>query len=243
MPYFRGKQLQMENLEYVYRDPFLTAINKPHGLLVHRSSIAADTNIYAVQLVRNSLGVHVFPVHRLDRKTAGVLLFALNPETNSLMQQMFMNHQVGKKYHAIVRGFTPDTGVIDYPLKNETGNLQEAITNYKTLKRTELPIPSGRFSSSRYSLVEITPETGRMHQIRRHFAHIFHPVIGDRPHGCNKQNRLFLARFSHNDLLLHATQLRFLHPITNNEVIITASYQPSFSRMIHLLGFDQQTSP
>lgn len=229
----------MEPLEIVYRDEYLTAINKNHGLLVHRSNIAADTSVYAVQLLRNFIGIHVYPVHRLDRKTAGVLLFALNAEMNKLMQQLFMNQQIEKKYRAIVRGYTPDEGIIDYPLKNENGSIQEAVTSFITLQRTELPIPNGKFDSSRYSLVEITPKTGRMHQIRRHFAHIFHPIIGDRPHGCNKQNRLFLERFSHNELLLHATQLRFTHPIDLSEVTIRANYQPSFKRMVELLDFNK----
>jgi tRNA pseudouridine65 synthase len=144
-------------LEVIYHDPHLIAINKPHGLLVHASSIAAEATEHAVQQLRDQTGKWVFPVHRLDRKTAGVLLFAFDQETNSLMQQMFMGHQVEKVYHAIVRGYTPDEGTIDYPLTNDRGKVREAITRYRTLGRTELPVPVGKFATSRYSLVEVKP--------------------------------------------------------------------------------------
>jgi tRNA pseudouridine65 synthase len=224
-------------LEVIYHDPHLIAINKPHGLLVHASSIAAEATEHAVQQLRDQTGKWVFPVHRLDRKTAGVLLFAFDHETNSLMQQMFMGHQVEKVYHAIVRGYTPDEGTIDYPLTNDRGKVREAITRYRTLGRTELPVPVGKFATSRYSLVEVKPFTGRMHQIRKHFAHIFHPIIGDRPHGCNKQNRLFLEKWGHREMLLHAASLTFNHPRLGESVHLQAQYQPPFLRMAAEMGF------
>jgi tRNA pseudouridine65 synthase len=224
-------------LEILHIDQHLVAINKPHGLLVHPTEIANDALEHAVQLLRNQIGQWVYPAHRIDRKTAGVLLFALDQETNSLMQQKFMKQEVNKVYHAIVRGYSPDEGIIDYPLKNDKGKLQEAVTVFRTLKRTEIPVPSGKFETSRYSLVEVKPETGRMHQIRKHFAHIFHPIIGDRPYGCNKQNRLVLEKWSHREMLLHATSLTFDHPLTGKTITIGAGYQDEFSRIYRLLGF------
>lgn len=224
-------------LEILYRDKHLAAINKPHGLLVHPTEIANDALEHAVQLLRNQIGQWVYPAHRIDRKTAGVLLFALDQETNSLMQQKFMKQEVNKVYHAIVRGYSPDEGIIDYPLKNDRGKLQEAVTVFRTLKRTEIHIPSGKFLTSRYSLVEVKPETGRMHQIRKHFAHIFHPIIGDRPYGCNKQNRLVLEKWGHREMLLHATSLTFNHPITGKTITIGAGYQDEFARIYRLFGF------
>ena len=107
----------------------------------------------------------------------------------------------------ILRGYTEDAGTIDYPLRREDGKLQDAVTHYKTICRTEIDLPFGAHSTSRYSLVEAKPETGRMHQLRKHFAHIFHPIIADRAHGCNKQNKLFKEKWEMDTMLLHASSL------------------------------------
>ncbi|WP_461052659.1 pseudouridine synthase [Spirosoma arcticum] len=213
------------------------AINKPHGLLVHRSPMAADASEFAVQLLRDQLGQRVYPVHRLDRKTGGVLLFALNEAMNAAMQQQFMDGHVAKTYLAIVRGYTPDEQAIDYPLRRDDGPgvLQNAFTLLKTLRRAEVDMPLGKHPSSRYSLVELTPTTGRMHQLRKHMAHILHPIIGDRPHGCNKQNKLFLERFGMNTMLLHARQIQFRHPVSAEEITVTAPWQDEFGRMLRAL--------
>ncbi len=230
-------------LPILYQSDDLVAINKPHGLLVHRSPIASDASEFAVQLLRDQLGQRVYPVHRLDRKTGGVLLFALTESMNALMQQQFMDGLVHKTYLAIVRGYTDDQQTIDYPLRRDDGSgpgqgtLQEAVTHLRTLQRTEVPIPFGKHATSRYSLVELTPETGRMHQLRKHMAHILHPIIGDRPHGCNKQNKLFLAHFDMNTMLLHAQQLRFTLPGATEPVVVTAPLQDEFERMVDSLRF------
>lgn len=224
-------------LEIIYQDDHLIAINKPHGLLVHRTNIARDVSEFALQILRDQLGRHVYPCHRLDRKTSGVLLFALDEETNSLMQKKFAESKVQKKYLAIVRGYTNDKGIIDYPLKKDNDVLQEAVTAYKTLDRTELEIPSSGKPTSRYSLIEVEPFTGRMHQIRKHFAHIFHPIIGDRPHGCNKQNKLFKDKWDMTTMMMHALSIRFDHPITNEKISISASTSIEFSKVLKLLNF------
>ncbi len=221
-------------LDIVFQDEYLVAINKPHGLLVHRSPIAADASEFAIQILRDQINQKVFPVHRLDRKTSGVLLFALNDEVNRLMQEAFMNKKVAKKYLALVRGFTPESGTIDYALTNDDGKTQDAITHYKTIETFDVPVPFGKQISSRYSLVEVAPETGRMHQIRKHFAHIFHPIIGDRPHGCNKQNKLFLEKWEMNKMLLHAQEISFMHPISNETITIQAEMQEDFKRILAL---------
>lgn len=225
-------------LEIVYQDNDLIAINKPHGLLVHRSSIAADAEEFALQLLRDQIARPVYPAHRLDRKTGGVLLFSLSKEMDGAMQVCFAEKKVAKTYWVIVRGYTADNGTIDYPLRKDNGTLQEAVTHYHTLRRAELPIPSGKFNTSRYSLVEVTPETGRMHQIRKHFAHIFHPIIADRPHGCNKQNRLWKDAFAMDTMMLHAKGLCFLHPITGHNIIIEAHLQAEFVRTLEILGLE-----
>ncbi len=229
----------MPLLDIIFRDDDLIAINKPHGLLVHRSPIAADAKEFALQLLRDQLDRRVFPVHRLDRKTGGVLLFALSKDVEKLMQQQFQENLVEKKYLAIVRGHTPGEQEIDYPLRKENGTLQEALTKYKTLAQAELDVPLGNHPTSRYSLVEANPATGRMHQLRKHFAHIFHPIIGDRTHGCNKQNKLFKERWGLNTMLLHAAQLSFVHPVTNMPVHIEAPMQEEFLRMMKIMEWEE----
>jgi tRNA pseudouridine65 synthase len=231
-------------LPIIYQSDDLVVINKPHGLLVHRSPIAAEANEFAVQLLRDQLGQRVYPVHRLDRKTGGVLLFALNEDMNARMQQQFMEGQVAKTYLAIVRGYTPDEQAIDYPLRRNDGHsgsgvLQDAFTALKTLRRTEVNIPFCKHAPSRYSLVQLTPTTGRMHQLRRHMAHILHPINGDRTHGCNKKNKLFLERFGMNTMLLHARQIQFSHPTTGDQITVTAPWQDAFGQMMKtLFGVD-----
>ncbi|MBD1391713.1 pseudouridine synthase [Mucilaginibacter glaciei] len=224
-------------LEILYQDDHLIAINKPHGLLVHRSSIAADAEEFALQLLRDQIGKKVNPAHRIDRKTGGVLLFAFDKPTEIAMQQAFMENRVKKKYLAILRGYTPDMEEIDYPLRKENGTLQEAFTRYKTLYRAELEVALGKHSTSRYSLVEAAPETGRMHQLRKHFAHIFHPIIGDRTHGCNKQNKLFKETWELDTMMLHASELSFEHPVSGELVTINAALQPEFVRTMGIMGW------
>jgi len=224
-------------LEILYRDEHLIAINKPHDLLVHRSSIAADVQEFALQLLRDQVGQWVNPVHRLDRKTAGVLLFAFNKEAEIAMHQQFAENKVQKKYLAIVRGHTPDSEDIDYALRKENGTLQDAFTSYVTLNRAEIDVPLGSHPTSRYSMIEVTPSTGRMHQIRKHMAHISHPIIADRTHGCNKQNRFFKANWEMTTMLLHASKLSFIHPITGEQVNIEAELQPEFKRVMALMSW------
>jgi len=223
-------------LDILYQDEDLIAINKPHGLLVHRSSIAADSTEFALQMLRDQIQQTVYPAHRLDRKTGGVLLFACNKEMDSPIQQLFAGKGMEKTYWAIVRGYTDDSGTIDYPLRKENGNLQDAVTYYRTLSRAEIDLPFGKHTTSRYSLVEVKPETGRMHQIRKHLAHILHPILADRPYGCNKQNRLWKERFDMDTMMLHAQKLSFTHPKTGVEISIEAPLQSEFVRVREILS-------
>ena len=225
-------------LEILYQDEYLVAINKPNGLLVHRTKIANDATEFALQILRDQLQRKVYPAHRIDRKTSGVLLFSLDENTDSLMQQQFAEGKVDKRYLAIVRGFTPEEELIDYPLKKENGKLQDALTKYKTLNRCELEIPLAGHLTSRYSLLEVEPLSGRMHQIRKHLAHIHHPIIGDRPHGCNKQNKLFKEKWNMMSMMLHARSISFSHPISNDRISINAKVSEEFLRSSQFLGLD-----
>lgn len=211
-----------EQLPIIFQDDVLVAINKPPGLLVHRSEIDKHETRFALQIIRDQIGQRVYPVHRLDKPTSGILLFALNPEVQASLNSAFENHLISKRYHAIVRGYTADSGVIDYALplmddfkgKRCRVGTQEAITHYETLATVELPIPCSQHPRSRYSLVQLRPETGRKHQLRRHLKHIFHPIIGDTTHGDGQHNRTFREHFSCHRLLLAATHMSLIHPIS-----------------------------
>jgi tRNA pseudouridine65 synthase len=230
-------QTLMPSLEILYKDEHIVAINKPHGLLVHRTKMAKDATEFALQQLRDQLGQPVYPAHRIDRKTGGILLFALNDAVNRQLQILFAERKMSKTYLSIVRGFSEDEGEIDYPLVSESGKTQESKTTYNTLAKAELNVPFGKHSTSRYSLVKVVPETGRMHQIRKHLAHILHPIIADRAHGCNKQNRLFKEKWAMDTMLLHAWKLSFDHPITSEKIEIKAELQSEFVRMMELMDF------
>ena len=151
-------------LEILYQDDYLVAINKPHGLLVHRSPIATDVIEFAIQMLRNQIDRYVYPCHRLDRKTSGVLLFAKDKETQATVNALFQERKIDKEYIAIVRGWTDDQTHIDYALTNDNGVIQDAVTDLITLDRSEIDVALGKYSTLRYSLVLLKPLTGRMHQ-------------------------------------------------------------------------------
>ncbi|PWH86668.1 pseudouridine synthase [Brumimicrobium oceani] len=223
-------------LEIVYEDEYILAINKAAGLLVHRTKLARDAKEFALQILRDQVGYQVTPIHRLDRKTSGVLLFAKQQEFVHPFQLALQDDNTQKRYLAIVRGYFPDEITVDYPLINDSGKTQEALTQFRLIQRTEVPLPFGKFETSRYSLIEAFPRTGRMHQIRKHLNHLRHPIIGDRPHGCNKQNALFLKEFGLEKMLLHAESLRIWHPFLEKELVIKAGLSAHFLEMNEQLG-------
>lgn len=229
-------------LEIVFEDAHYVAVNKPHGLLVHRTRIAEEKKEFALQLIRDQLGYHLFTVHRLDRGTSGVLLFAKNPEVAALTVKAFEERQLDKCYYAIVRGYSPPEGTIDSPIRPDKDHKhkapQDAITHYRQLATVTLPIPVGRYETSRYSLVEVKPETGRMHQIRKHFAHIRHYIIGDKRHGDWRHNKMFLEELASPSLLLHAATLSFIHPFTQKPVRIEAPMSANMSRLCRQFGWE-----
>ncbi len=225
-------------LDIIYQDKYLVAINKPHGLLVHPSGIADEDRETAMYLLKEQLDKWIYVTHRLDSKTAGAILFAINAKVQKKINHQFEKRLNKKVYYAIVRGYTNDADIIDYALINTKGKTQEAITRFETIARTEIDIPLGEHETSRYSLVKVMPETGRYHQIRKHLAHIDHPIIGDRPHGCNKQNRMFKKVFNSMTMFLHARSLQFYHPREEKDIEIKAPLQPEFEAMLKTLQFD-----
>jgi tRNA pseudouridine65 synthase len=211
-------------MEILYRDDQLIAVNKPSGLLVHRSPIDRHETRFALQLLRDQIGQRVYPLHRLDKPTSGVLLFALDEESARLMMPVFSGGRVSKEYLAVVRGYTDESAIIDYPLKEQLDRMtdaladadkpaQAAVTGYRRLATAELPQAVGRYNTARYSLLSLTPETGRKHQLRRHMKHIFHPIIGDTTHGDSRHNQFFRDRLDCRRLLLAATQVSFKHAV------------------------------
>lgn len=225
-------------LEILYRDEHLIAINKPSGLLVHKSFYSGDADTYAIQELKKQIGQKVYPVHRLDRKTSGVLLFTLNREMLKIMSDVFAARDVEKKYIAILRGWAKEEETIDYDLINENEVKQNAITRYRRLQTSEINLPFLKHQTSRYCLVEATPETGRFHQLRKHFKHILHPILGCRKHGCNKQNKLWLQTFGINKMTLHAHQLIFKHPDSGEKITINAAIDDEFKKVGDILNLD-----
>ncbi|MBU1564723.1 MAG: tRNA pseudouridine(65) synthase TruC [Proteobacteria bacterium] len=222
-------------LEILYQDAYLVAVNKPAGLFVHRSYMDKDEIYFALQLVRDQIGQYVYPVHRLDRPTSGVLLFALSVEVARLMGQSFADRTIKKTYYALTRGHLLGSETIDYPLKENLDTLgdqnvsrnkepQQAKTAYQSLLTASLPIPLGKFDTVRYSLIKLEPSTGRRHQIRRHLAHLRHPIIGDINYGDNKQNPFFREYFGFNRLMLLAKKLDFVHPVTNVKIALEVEF-------------------
>lgn len=222
----------------LYLDQSLVAINKPCGYFTHRNSKNYLETQIVMPLLRDQLGQKVYTTHRLDRKTSGVLVFALSNIAQANINHQFAGKMATKVYHAITRGYTPDQGDIDYDLKNEKGQTQSAQTSFTTLKKAEMALPSGKFQTSRYSLVELRPSTGRQHQLRKHMAHIFHPILGDRPHGCNKQNKLWKEKYDLTEMMLHASSLVLKHPDTGNRTEINAPLPKEFIRILRLTGLN-----
>lgn len=210
------------------------AINKPNRLLVHRTKLAADEQQhFAVQLLRDQIGQHVYPVHRLDRPTSGVLLMALSSEVARSIKEQFDNHTTRKTYLTVCRGYCPPIGIIQEPLYNDRGVLQKAETHFERLDTIELPIKvATRYETSRYSLVKVTPKTGRYHQIRKHFAKMRHYLIGDTKHGDLHHNRMFQEKLGCYGLLLHAQSLSFEHPVDKVSLTVKAVLPTHFRAII-----------
>ncbi len=279
-------------LTILYQDEYMVAVDKPAGLFVHRSFMDKDEIYFALQLVRDQIGQYVYPVHRLDRPTSGVLLFALTKEVATILSEAFANKSsqahlksegkaefksegkaepteqayvdscdlaMVKTYYALVRGYlsvdvaknsallaedntNSVRGFIDHPLKEKLDKLgdknvsrdkpaQSAQSYYRVLEQASLPIKVGKFDCVRYSLVEVQPITGRRHQIRRHLAHLRHPIIGDINYGDNKQNPFFIKHFGFKRLMLIAQSLEFNHPITNKRMKISASFDDQWQQV------------
>jgi tRNA pseudouridine65 synthase len=240
--------LQSRVLPVLFRDEHLVAIHKPSGLLVHRTSLDAHERRFAVQLLRRQLRRRVYPVHRLDKGASGVLLFALSPQVASALGETVRLHALQRTYLAVVRGHTPEKGEIDHPLVRHFdpaergreglhGLAQEAVTRFRRLATVELPHRVDRYPTSRYSLVELEPRSGRRHQLRRHLSHASHHIVGDSTYGKGRHNRLFRELFGSDRLLLACVELRLDHPATGAPLAIRAPLAEDFAAVVKALGW------
>ena len=237
-----------EQLTILFRDAHIVAIDKPPGLLVHRSEIDRHETRFAIQILRDQIGQRVWPAHRLDRGTSGVLLFGLSTEIASRLGRQFEAGTIGKRYLAVVRGHPPENGSIDHPLSRQRDDYefagehcsaapQSALTHYRRLAEVELPVAVDRYPSSRYALLELNPVTGRKHQLRRHLKHIAHPIIGDATHGKGRHNRFFAEHLDCRRLLLACTQLDFQHPESDVPLQMKAPVSGEFAATLARLGW------
>ncbi|OHE09077.1 MAG: pseudouridylate synthase [Sulfurimonas sp. RIFOXYD12_FULL_33_39] len=226
-------------LEILYKDEFLVAINKPSGLLVHRSPIDRHETRFAVQILREQIGRFVYPVHRLDKPTSGVLLFALDKESAKIMGEQFSLRESKKSYIAVVRGYTDESGVIEHALSVKLDKIadkdstckeaQDASTKYERLETIELPFSVGKYDVTRYSLVKLKPLTGRKHQLRRHMKHISHHILGDTKYGRGEHNKFIREKFGCHRMLLHASKLQIKHPYSDEILTIKAPLDDTFT--------------
>lgn len=233
-----------DRLPIVYQDDTLVAVRKPSGLLVHRSALARGETRFALQLLRNQLGQRVYPLHRLDRPTSGLLLFALDPQAARELGEAFTTRQVAKRYLAVVRGVGPECERLDYPLREEDGArpkaempAQPACTEIRRLDSVELPVRVDRYPQARYSLIEARPLSGRRHQIRRHLSRRGYPIIGDAKHGKGLHNRFFRDRLGCERLLLAAVGLSLWHPGRQATLHLSGALEPDMQRLFAHFGW------
>lgn len=231
-----------------YRDEDIVVIDKPANLLVHRSEIDRHETRFAIQILRDQIGQRVWPAHRLDRGTSGVLLFGLRPEIASALGKQFEAGTVEKRYWAVVRGHPPASGSIDHALTRQrdayefqgersSQEAQAALTHYRRLADIELPVEVDRYPTSRYALLELEPITGRRHQLRRHLKHIAHPIIGDATYGKGRHNRYFAEQLECRRMLLACTELGFDHPVDRRRLKINAPVNGEFAALLARFGW------
>jgi tRNA pseudouridine65 synthase len=218
----------MPDIEILYRDADVVAVNKPSGLAVHRGW--ADDDAFAMTVVRDLLGQWVYPVHRLDRGASGVLLFGLSSEAARALCEQFERHEVEKRYVALVRGAPPEALVIDHALVPDNSDVpQAAVTDVRRLAQF-----------GRYAWVEARPHSGRLHQIRRHLKHISCPIIGDVRYGKGEHNRLFREHYALHRLALHAARLRVRAP-SGVELQLEAPLPPDLSGALAQLNAETRS--
>lgn len=217
----------------IYRDEHLIVVDKPVDLPVHKNDFMPHDADYLTKLVGDLIGQWIYNVHRLDSKTSGLIVLAFSSEVAHLLALMFERKEIGKKYQAIVQG-NPGEGKFETKVvvKKKSKFKKPALTNFQTLKMVETGISYDEKINILLSLVEITPETGRWHQIRQHFAQHRFDILGDTHHGDFTLNKILTEKTGIKRLFLHASNLEFIHPVTK-ELLKFQSYLPEeFDRVL-----------
>lgn len=219
------------NLEIVYEDQWCFVVNKPNNLLVHHSYYARNIEEDSlVELLKKQGYETPVPVHRLDRKTSGLILFSKTKEDVPVFQKLFDENKIEKTYWALVRGHVSESGIVDSPVKNERSNYKEACTEYSCLKTFERDYDIPPYPTQRYSLVEFKPKTGRYHQLRIHANKISHPIINDPKYGNRHHNHYFQENLGIHELFLHAKKLNLVHPVTGSNIEVEAELPDHWKR-------------
>ncbi|MGB0892288.1 MAG: pseudouridine synthase [Flavobacteriaceae bacterium] len=222
------------SLEVIYQDEYIICVTKPNNVVVHHAhhsrNVSDEKSL--LQLLDEQLGGKYYPIHRLDRKTSGILLLAKETKYVSNFQELFTNNQIQKKYLGIVRGFAPESKIIDSPVKGRDSNVyKEAETHLKLIDKIILNIPVKPYNTSRYSLVELLPKTGRLHQLRIHMNKISNPLIGDPKYGDKNHNVMFEDNFDCKNLFLHANSLDFIHPFSKENLELKSTLPNNWKKV------------
>jgi len=227
-------------LDFLHVDDDLLAVNKPAALAVHRSRLVGADDDYLMDRLRLQVEGPLHAVHRLDRATSGVLLVARTAVAAAELGRQLMARSVTKTYLAVVRGWPAEQGEIDYPLSGSSlqGEAKPALTRWRRLATIEVPIAQGRYDQQRYALLEISPETGRYRQIRRHFHHVSHHLLGDTSHGRGDHNRLIRQHYGVHRLMLHAWRIEVRHPSTGEPLRLEAPLDAAWQRLLGAFGWD-----
>lgn len=230
--------------QIIFSDDSVLLLHKPPAWFVHppenprhRRGLKRRT---CVQWLKDQHNIQASPAHRLDVATEGILIFGRTSLATSHLNAQFRNQQVEKTYYAVVRGWLKaEQGQIDIPLESDSaGELTPCLTFYKTLAQIEWPEKvSKRFNTSRYSLLEVRPRTGRWHQIRRHMNRISHPIIGDREHGDSHHNRFFRDRLQIDGLCLWAKELSLQHPVSERTLYFESPISEKWQSIYRLFNF------
>lgn len=225
----------------LYQDEYCVVVSKPNNMLVHHAHHSRNKSDEAslLQTLESQLGQRFYPIHRLDRKTSGIMLLATKTDYVARFQALFTHHQIQKTYYGIVRGFAPASKIIDSPVKGRDADVyKDAETHLKSLAQITLNIPVKPYDSSRYSLVELQPKTGRLHQLRIHMNKISYPLINDAKYGDKNHDLMYEREFGWTKLFLHAGSLQFVHPFTQKPLLIKAEFPKDWLDLFVKFGWE-----
>lgn len=222
-------------LPVIYEDDYILCVSKPNDMVVHHAYHSRNVIDEAslLQVLDKQFGCKFYPIHRLDRRTSGIILLAKETKYVAKFQALFTNDEIQKTYYGIVRGYSPETKIIDSPVKGRDSKVyKNAETHLQTIQQVTLDIPVKPYNTSRYSLVKLTPKTGRLHQLRIHMNKISHPLIGDGKYGDKNHNSMFEQQFEVTNLFLHAHSLVFIHPFLNKKLNLVAEFHQPWKRIL-----------